>query len=223
VILAARWAVNADPAVLARIIKGLAIIVAAAALLLLIWRGTLGLVLMLLAMALPIYLRWRTRRQRERAAAGPATGNASNLRTATLDMTLEHGSGQLDGTVRAGPQQGSRLSAMTLPQLLALLAACRTEDPESVPVLEAFLDRNFGADWRAQADAGPAGSEAGGARAGAMSREEAYEVLGLKPGAAEAEIREAHHRLMLKVHPDHGGSTYLAARLNEARDLLLEK
>lgn len=199
---------------------------AVAGVLLLIWRVPLGLVLMLLSAAVPLFLRWRMRRQRERAASGPSTGRTSDLRTAMLEMTLDHDSGRLDGTVRAGPYRGRRLSAMSLTQLLDLLAACRSEDPDSVPVLEAFLDRGFGAEWRGQPGEGgdaasDAGSGGGGPQSGRMTREEAFEVLGLQAGASEADIRAAHHRLMMKVHPDHGGSSYLAARLNQARDVLL--
>jgi hypothetical protein len=58
-------------------------------------------------------------------------------------------------------------------------------------------------------------------RSGTMTRTEAYEVLGLKPGASEAQIRAAHLGLMRGVHPDHGGSDWLAARINQARDVLL--
>lgn len=56
-----------------------------------------------------------------------------------------------------------------------------------------------------------------------MTRAEALSILGLEEGASEADIREAYRRLMLAVHPDHGGSAWLAARLNQARSVLLGK
>jgi DnaJ-domain-containing protein 1 len=89
-------------------------------------------------------------------------------------------------------------------------------------VLEAYLDRTQGPAWRAGAEAGD-GRKAGGTRGwgGAMTFEEAWEILGLEPGADEEAIKEAHRRLMTKIHPDRGGSTYLAAKLNQAKDLLL--
>ena len=70
--------------------------------------------------------------------------------------------------------------------------------------------------------AGPRPSAAPPPRGGgAMSRAEAYQVLGLKPGATELDIRDAHRRLMMAAHPDHGGSDWLATRINQARDVLL--
>ena len=68
---------------------------------------------------------------------------------------------------------------------------------------------------------GEAPGEAPRARSGGMSREEAYQVLGLKPDATQADIKAAHRRLMATAHPDHGGSDWIAARLNQARDVLL--
>jgi DnaJ homolog subfamily C member 19 len=82
--------------------------------------------------------------------------------------------------------------------------------------------------WRAyRAGVGPQQHRAGGSapppprRQGNMTREEAYQVLGLQPGATEAEIRAAHHRLMRTAHPDSGGSDWLATRVNQARDVLV--
>jgi DnaJ homolog subfamily C member 19 len=63
--------------------------------------------------------------------------------------------------------------------------------------------------------------EAPRAGPGGMSRDEAYQVLGLKPGASKADIKAAHRRLMAAAHPDHGGSDWIAARLNQARDVLM--
>ena len=56
-----------------------------------------------------------------------------------------------------------------------------------------------------------------------MSRTEAFAVIGLEPGASDTEIRQAHHRLMKGMHPDQGGSTFLATKINQAKDLLLGK
>ena len=100
----------------------------------------------------------------------------------------------------------------------------RWRDPELRPVLEAWLDRAWGADWRLRAqefaDSGAGTAGAPPAPGGAMTREEALSILGLEAGAGPEAVRDAHRRLMARVHPDHGGSTWLAAKLNQARDLL---
>jgi hypothetical protein len=65
------------------------------------------------------------------------------------------------------------------------------------------------------------GQERGGPPKTSMSRAEALKVLGLQEGASEADIRAAHRRLILQTHPDKGGTNYLAAKINEAKDVLL--
>jgi hypothetical protein len=138
--------------------------------------------------------------------------------TRFLTLTLDHDTGALDGRVLEGAFKGCTLADLALDDLLKLREECRA-DPQSVAVLEAYLDRVHGASWRPQAGAEEtARADAGG---GPMTREEAYLILGLEPGADEAAIRDAHRRLMKKLHPDQGGSNYLAAKINQAKDLLL--
>lgn len=146
-----------------------------------------------------------------RRFASPA-GDSSSIETATLAMHLDHATGTLAGRVLRGPQAGRELASLDLPALLALLEDCRSADPESVPLLEAWLDRTH-PDWR-DGPAGPA--------SGPMTRAEALAVLGLAEGATADAIRAAHRHLMRSAHPDRGGSDWLAARINQARDVLLD-
>lgn len=151
-----------------------------------------------------------------RSAQGPSPGNRSQVESAYLRMTLDHDSGEMDGVVLKGSLQGSRLRDLSLEQLQQLWETCRREDADGAALLEAYLDR-IHPDWRQEEPASDATSHT----PGPMSREEAWQVLGLEPGADEKAIIEAHRRLMQKLHPDRGGSTYLAAKLNQAKDLLL--
>lgn len=151
-----------------------------------------------------------------RGAASP--GQASDVETSHLAMGLDHDSGRMWGRVKAGRFAGAELADLDMPGLVDLLAELAAADPEGVPLLEAWLDRAH-PDWREQAAQGaqPPARPA----SGPMTRDEALAVLGLEAGATEAEIRAAHRRLMRAMHPDQGGSDWLAARLNEARDTLL--
>ena len=154
----------------------------------------------------------------------PAAGSGgqrqnSSIRTRFLEMVLDHATGAMDGTVLEGPGRGKRLSELPLEALLELHDLCLREDGQSAAVLEAYLDRGY-ADWREQAGIGEE-PERASTGMGEMTRDEAYAVLGLQPGASTDEIRDAHRHLMQKLHPDRGGSTYLAAKINQAKDLLL--
>ncbi|HXV82664.1 MAG TPA: DnaJ domain-containing protein [Candidatus Binatia bacterium] len=151
-------------------------------------------------------------------------GQKSGVRTEALEMVLEHDSGQMEGTCLKGRFAGKSLSSLSRHELLQLLEELRGTDAKGVLLLEAYLDRRAPG-WR---DLRSGHSDREGPRQsprgrGGMSTNDAYELLGLKPGAKEAEIRAAHRRLMMKFHPDQGGSTYLAARINEAKEILLTR
>src|SRR6204780_2382632 len=146
-----------------------------------------------------------------------SSGQRSRVRSQFLDVTLDHDSGELSGQIVAGPHAGRSLDEFDLPQLMAMIPGL---DAESVPLLESYLDRRFPA-WRQDAQGNAAGGQGRAAASGKMTNEEAYQILGLQPGAGRDEIGRAHRALMKKLHPDQGGSTYLAAGLNEAKDSLL--
>jgi len=143
------------------------------------------------------------------------------VRTATLEMRLDPTTGTLDGEIRRGRFRGRRLSSLPLAALTTLLDEVRRDDPESEPLLEAFLDRRH-AGWRADAETESEGNAADDPGL-AMTERRALEILGLEPGAGEEDVKAAHRRLMAHVHPDRGGSTYLAAQLDAARAYLLER
>ena len=213
-----------DPTALATILRYLAIAMALVGLGLLVVGGRIGLVLMAASLGYPLWRRWQARRQL--AGIGQPQGRRSGVDTAYLSVSLDHDTGSVDGQVKQGRFGGRRLGELSRAELLLLLDEVRREDHEAVAVLEAYLDRIHGPEWRSEGAAEGSQDKAEQGRSersasGAMPREEALAMLGLTPDASEAQIREAHHRLMLKLHPDHGGSDYLAARLNEARDVLL--
>ncbi len=223
-LLLGRAFVNADPAVLARGLRWAAVVFAVVVLIVLIASEQLAPALAVIGGLLTVALKGRMFWHQFRAASGPAPGRVSEVETATLRMTLDHDSGTMSGMIRRGPHKGRRLNELAPAELVTLWRDCRSEDEASAKLLETYLDRTA-PDWR-EAEAGGGGAEgrrSGGGRAtAAMTREEAYEILGLPQGAGVADIKAAHRRLMLKLHPDQGGSTYLAARINQAKELLIK-
>ena len=149
-------------------------------------------------------------------------GQKSEVRTDALEMVLDHDSGEMEGRCVKGQFAGRTLSSLNEADLLVLLEELRGTDAQGASLIEAYLDRRAQG-WREGRAEEAAKEQARAPRGGRirMSREEAYEVLGLNKGAGEDEIRAAHRKLMMKLHPDQGGSTYLAARINEAKDVLL--
>jgi len=144
-------------------------------------------------------------------------GQSTSVRTSWLEMELDHDTGDMRGTILKGDIAGRRLDQLGKDKLVALYQTVAQDDPETARLLEAYLDRTFG-DWRpsaAEDEPRPARATTG------MSRAEALKVLGLEEGASADDIRAAHRRLMLQNHPDKGGTDYIAAKINEAKDVLL--
>lgn len=147
-----------------------------------------------------------------------SAGQMSRVSTSLLAMELDHDSGRMDGEVLSGALKGRKLSSLSLAEAQSLHAVAANTPDQSRALLEAWIERSH-PDWREtwNARARPAGQ----ASSGKMTRAEALAILGLKDGASEEEIRSAHRRLMKAAHPDLGGSDYLAAKINEAKELLL--
>jgi hypothetical protein len=148
-----------------------------------------------------------------------SAGQVSRVRSAFLEMELDHDTGAMRGHILAGPHEGKSLDVLDVAILVELLAGI---DEESQALLMAYLDRRDPA-WREHAQADAAAGPSRTWSTGKMTEEEAYQILGLQPGASAEEIGRAHRSLMKKLHPDQGGSTYLAARVNEAKDILLRR
>ena len=223
----ARWLADAQTETLLKWLKRIGVAAGLAVTGYLIAAGRFALVAMLLPVILPWLLRFnslaKSAKNYSRMAGGAApTGQKSELRTRYLRVSLDHDTGAMDGEVVAGRYSGRRLSELGLTELLDLMVSAEADDPESAQVLGAYLDRVH-PDWREAAPAaGPAGSAGeSGFALGAMSRDEALRILGVESDASPEAIKAAYHRLMAALHPDKGGSTYLAAKLNEAKDRLL--
>ena len=151
-----------------------------------------------------------------RGKSAPSLGQSSTVETLVLRMQLDHDTGDLQGEVLTGSYQGWLLAEMDRQQLEQLLDYCRGEDSDSAQLLESYLQQRF-------AGEAPFGEqpEAPGASGSNIGRKEALAVLGLEEGASKDDIVAAHRKLMQKMHPDRGGNDYLAAKINQAKDLLL--
>ena len=165
---------------------------------------------------IPLLIRWGWLRRilfPTRTSPGPTSTGGSSLDTAFLKVALDHATGRMTGEVIAGRHRGRRLEDLTAAETVELLDEARG-DPATVQVLEAFLDREHPG-WSGT------GRTPSSPSSGSMSRAEALQILDLAEGASPEQIREAHRRLMLANHPDRGGSTFLAAQINRAKDVLL--
>jgi len=195
--------------------------------------GRLHWIFALIAAALPVLYRLipliryipllRNLYRRYQASQVGTAGQTSTVQSRFLRMILNHDSGEMDGEILEGQFKGMRLQQMELELLVSLLQPYQ-DDPDSLSLLMAYLDRMH-PEWREQAGGDESSYDnrySSDEVSKKMSENEAYEILGLSPGASKDDIKSAHRRLMQKLHPDHGGSTYLAAKINLAKDVLLK-
>ena len=222
VLILALWALNAfskaDPKMLARLLPSAGGIGALALAAFLGFRGHLETAIPLGLFGLGM-LGWGPFAQTglfRRTQKTP--GQVSRVRSAFIEMELDHDTGAMQGRILAGPYEGQSLDALSVTTLLGLLPQI---DEESGALLAAYLDRREPS-WREHAQGG-ASAGSGARRSGKMTEQEAYQILGVEAGASAEEIGRAHRTLMKKLHPDQGGSTYLAAQINEAKEILLRR
>ncbi len=220
-VLILRGFVNANPKDLKTILKWVGLILLGVLFAWLLLSGKLWAAIV----ALPAVLMWLVRLFRARIFGGAAHGwsspgggraQESDVRTRFIAMRLDHESGQVSGEVLEGRFSGRRLEDLSVDEVLELLQEARV-DADSARVVESYLERAH-PDWRTREQHTHAGS---GETQSGMSRETAFKTLGLKMNAGADEIKAAHRRLMANMHPDHGGSDYLAQQINRARDVLL--
>ncbi len=217
---------RATPQQIKQVLRWLALIAAIGVFLYIFGTGRFQLLLGVLFLLLPLLRQMRVFKWMAKAAQGPTQGQFSEIRTRFVDMKLDHDSGDMDGTVQEGPNTGRMLSDLDLAAVLDLYRNALAMDQNSAQVLESYLDRMRDEDWRETmaGDGEESFAHAGsGASGGSMSVAEARAILGIDANASFDEIKQAHRRLMGQYHPDRGGSDYLAARINQAKEILLGK
>ena len=221
VALGLAWLLRAKPSALARVLRIVLVVlggIGVGAMLIFGLRFLPGLLPELLGLAGIVITALIARAARHRPSGGfssPGHGQRTEVRTAFLQAWIDHGSGDVGGTILTGRFAGRTLDALSDAELIELRGECAA-DTDSLRVLEAYLDRRLGADWRnAQQQQPPRGPRTD------MTHDEALAVLGLSEGATADEIRAAHRRLIQRMHPDVGGTADLAARINRAKDVLL--
>ena len=221
-LLMANWYASADTKAVMKFLKwGMISLIVGLGLFFLI-SGRLGWAFMALPALLPWFMRLRVLVRAAKAfsrmtGGARAANQTSDVETPTLRMSLDHESGEMRGQVLKGPFAGWRIEDMTGRDLVQLLNSCRGDDEDAARLLESYLDRHHPS-WREEEPRSNKANSSGST----MDRSEAYQVLGLDEGADDTLVKEAHRRLIAGLHPDHGGSDYLAAKINQAKDILLK-
>lgn len=195
-----------------------ALLAAGALLLLALVTGRLSPLIAVAAAAIPVMQRLMTAKSlfdqvKSTMGGGPGPGKGGDTRF--VSMAVDPVTGKLTGTVRDGQFAGRALGDLSVAELIQLLDECRRADAASAAAVASYLRQHH-------PEAGDgAGRGHPSAGRGGMSEKEAREILGVSGDADRDEILTAHRRLMQRLHPDRGGSDYLASKINQAKDLLL--
>lgn len=215
------WFLRANPSTLARLLRPVMVVlgvIGVGGMLVFGLRFLPGLLPEIFGLAGIVITALIARAVRQRSSGGFSSpgggGQRTEVRTIFLQAWIDHGTGDVGGTVLSGRFSGRTLDGLSDAELLDLQVEC-SADADSLRILETYLDRRLGADWRNVHRPPPRGPRTD------MTREEALAVLGLAEGASEEDIKSAHRRLIQRMHPDVGGSADLAARINRAKDVLL--
>lgn len=167
--------------------------------------------------------------QSSNAKANGGGSRQSGVETATLRMILDHDTGAIDGEVLAGPFKGRSLSDLTIDELVHVMEQCQSNDRQAAELLQAYVNRHRAEEWRQHGFEERAANDqhqdqsSGSHADGNMTEQQALEILGLSAASSNDEIKAAHRAMMKKFHPDHGGSSYLAAKINQAKEILLRR
>jgi hypothetical protein len=237
-----RWFIKSPPQKVSAQLKKSVFFIIAGLLLFLVVTGRMHWLYAIVAGALPfaqrLFTAWRTVNYFRRFTAkssgnqsqqhGQSQAQASSIVTKAIHMSLYHDTGQMSGQILCGKYSGKQLDELSTAQLVEVLRECHNDsDNDSVAVLESYLDRYHNKEgednWRNLYGKQSAYEQNTHPESATMTAKEACLILGLQPDANKEQIKEAHRRLMQKYHPDRGGSTYLSAKINQAKDCLLEK
>ena len=188
--------------------------------------GVIGAMLPLITRALPLIRYWpllssflKKSGASSASTANTGSGGTSRVSTALLDMTLDIQTGRMNGTITAGGFVGRQLSELSLAELKGFYQESLQSDTDTVRLLDAYVRQEYGEQWEGNSHTDNTSATQGGP----MSAEEARLVLGLGDQPSKADIVKTHRKLISKLHPDKGGSDYLATKINQARDILLKQ
>jgi len=223
IVLILKWFVSADSKSVLRVFKWFFIIFGSVLGLFFIFSGRLSWVFIGIPVLFPILMRIRAVMNlykvfsRFNGSKGKSfSSGTSSVRTETLDMSLNQETGEMKGEINKGPFKGSTIESLSQEDLFNLVRYCSKNDREAAQVLEAYLNR-IDPGWQSRFENTREDMPS------TIDREQAFKVLGLNSESTNQEIKAAYHKLIASLHPDRGGSAYLAAKINEAKDILLGK